>query len=102
MNFATGIIIVITVQAVVSIRQQYIRQLTGVSPPPHGVLFRNVNRRLADRSMSFCIKYLCNYGFYKFGVEVSNIQVIFINYSILNARKIVVFLNISWKINVTG
>ena len=75
MNFSiyfTGIIVVITVQAVVGIRQQYIRLVTGLPPPPEGVLFPNVTRQHADDGMISCIKFLLNYGFYKFGVEVSN------------------------------
>ena len=65
-----GIIVVITVQAVVGIRQQYVRQLTGTPPPPPGVLFNNINRDVADKGLPNCIMYFFNYGFYKFGVEV--------------------------------
>ncbi|ROT73144.1 putative piezo-type mechanosensitive ion channel component 2 isoform X6 [Penaeus vannamei] len=65
-----GIIVVITVQAVVRIRQQYQRQLTGLPPPPPGVLFPNVTRAVADDGIPECAKFLLNYGFYKFGVEI--------------------------------
>ncbi|XP_066947530.1 piezo-type mechanosensitive ion channel component isoform X4 [Macrobrachium rosenbergii] len=65
-----GIIVVITVQAVVGIRQEYVRKLTGLPPPPPGVLFPNVTRALADDGIPECTKFLLNYGFYKFGVEI--------------------------------
>nr|UEE08537.1 putative piezo-like channel protein [Astacus leptodactylus] len=65
-----GIIVVITVQAVVVIRQEYQRKLTGLPPPPPGVLFPNITRAVADDGISECTKFLLNYGFYKFGVEV--------------------------------
>lgn len=65
-----GIIVVITVQAVVGIRQQYQRKVTGLPPPPPGVLFPNVTRAVADDGVVECLKFLLNYGFYKFGVEV--------------------------------
>nr|XP_045617167.1 piezo-type mechanosensitive ion channel component-like isoform X3 [Procambarus clarkii] len=65
-----GIIVVITVQAVVVIRQEYQRKLTGLPPPPPGVLFSNITRAVADDGISECTKFLLNYGFYKFGVEV--------------------------------
>ena len=65
-----GIIVVITVQAVVGIRQQYHRKVTGLPPPPPGVLFPNVTRAVADDGIVECLKFLLNYGFYKFGVEV--------------------------------
>lgn len=61
---------VITVQAVVGIRQQYQRKVTGLPPPPPGVLFPNVTRAVADDGVMECLKFLLNYGFYKFGVEV--------------------------------
>ncbi|XP_050729563.1 piezo-type mechanosensitive ion channel component-like isoform X11 [Eriocheir sinensis] len=65
-----GIIVVITVQAVVGIRQQYQRKVTGLPPPPLGVLFPNVTRAVADDGIVECLKFLLNYGFYKFGVEI--------------------------------
>ncbi|XP_071541022.1 piezo-type mechanosensitive ion channel component isoform X2 [Panulirus ornatus] len=65
-----GIIVVITVQAVVVIRQQYQRKLTGLPPPPPGVLFPNITRAVADDGIPECTRFLLNYGFYKFGVEV--------------------------------
>ena len=65
----------ITVQAVVGIRQQYKRLVTGLPPPPEGVLFPNITRQQADDGLLECIKFLLNYGFYKFGVEVSSVFV---------------------------
>lgn len=69
-----GIIVVITVQAVVGIRQQYQRKVTGLPPPPPGVLFPNVTRAVADDGIVECLKFLLNYGFYKFGVEVRPLE----------------------------
>lgn len=66
----SGIIVVINVQAVVGIRQEYVRKLTGLPPPPPGVLFPNITRAVADDGVPECFKFLLNYGFYKFGVEV--------------------------------
>lgn len=70
LSYCAGIIVVITVQAVVVIRQQYQRKLTGLPPPPPGVLFPNITRAVADDGIPECTKFLFNYGFYKFGVEV--------------------------------
>lgn len=45
------------------------------------VLFENVTREDADKSVSLLIKYLFNYGFYKFGVEITLVMlVILISY----------------------
>lgn len=40
------------------------------------VLFENVTREDADKSVNLLIKYLFNYGFYKFGIEVTFIMMI--------------------------
>ncbi|KAK3878310.1 hypothetical protein Pcinc_017051 [Petrolisthes cinctipes] len=71
-----GIIVVITVQAVVVIRQQYQRKLTGLPPPPPGVLFPNITRAVADDGIPECAKFLLNYGFFKFGLEICLISLV--------------------------
>lgn len=38
------------------------------------VLFPNVSREDADKSVNLLVKYLFNYGFYKFGVEMTLIM----------------------------
>lgn len=40
------------------------------------VLFESVTREDADKSVSGLIKYLFNYGFYKFGIEVTVIMLV--------------------------
>lgn len=40
------------------------------------VLFENVTREDADKSVKLLIKYLFNYGFYKFGVEITLIMLV--------------------------
>ncbi|RXG55451.1 Piezo-type mechanosensitive ion channel component [Armadillidium vulgare] len=52
------------------IRQEYRRMVTGQPPPPPGTLFANITRTSADEGMMECVKYLFNYGFFKFGVEI--------------------------------
>ena len=39
--------------------------------PPHGIIFPDITRKLADQSLMNCVKYFANYLFYKFGLEVS-------------------------------
>lgn len=43
----------------------------GKSPERPKVLFADVSREDADKSVPLLIKYLCNYGFYKFGIEIT-------------------------------
>ncbi|CAB3377428.1 Hypothetical predicted protein [Cloeon dipterum] len=86
-----GLVLVFTFQAVVRTRQQYQRRSTMSSDPPSSptsrdtssttftpipVLFGGVSRANADDGLLPCAKYLLNYGFYKFGVEVSLIMIV--------------------------
>ena len=63
-------ILVLTVQAVVHIRQSYQRYMSRSSEPVVGVLFPKTTRYDADKNILQCLRFLLNYGFYKFGVEV--------------------------------
>jgi len=67
-------ILILTIQAVVRIRQSHERHVTSRSSSEEteddGVLFPSVTRADADTDLLSAIQYLINYGFYKFGVEV--------------------------------
>ncbi|XP_031619192.1 piezo-type mechanosensitive ion channel component-like isoform X2 [Contarinia nasturtii] len=57
------------------------RFLKGETVDGSEVLFENVTREDADKSVKLLIKYLFNYGFYKFGIEITLIVlVILISY----------------------
>ncbi|ODM97774.1 Piezo-type mechanosensitive ion channel component 2 [Orchesella cincta] len=71
-----GIIFVVTVQAVVQIRQKYQRFVNQSPEPGVGILFDDVRRKDADLSLIQCTKFLLNYGFYKFGVEITLITLV--------------------------
>lgn len=60
-----------TLFATVLYYQRRKRYLNGESPNRPSVLFANVTREDADKSVNLLIKYLFNYGFYKFGVEIT-------------------------------
>ncbi|XP_014677335.1 PREDICTED: piezo-type mechanosensitive ion channel component 1-like [Priapulus caudatus] len=66
-----GVIAALCVQAIARYRQQHHRAVNGIVPPPSGVVFPEVDRRAADDGIVECAKYLVNYAFYKFGVEIS-------------------------------
>ncbi|XP_046404278.1 piezo-type mechanosensitive ion channel component isoform X3 [Ischnura elegans] len=85
-----GLTLVCTLYAVVCTRQKHLRRALGVGPTPpttpvssismesssywarqeRNVLFPGVDRAVADNDICTCIKFLFNYGFYKFGVEI--------------------------------
>jgi len=68
--------LVLTLQAVVYIRQSYNRFMTQRPEPILGVLFPKITRLDADKNLTTSFKYLLNYGFYKFGVEITLVTMV--------------------------
>lgn len=50
--------------------QQLHRLRLRTPPPPTRTLFHSTSRQHLDQSLASCLKYLLNYCFYKFGLEV--------------------------------
>ena len=44
----------------------------GKSPRTPSVVFPKIKRADADKDIAHLLKYLINYGFYRFGTEVTN------------------------------
>lgn len=64
------LIVVLTLHSVVTTRQKYKRHLKGRPLSRPVVMFPRVTYKEADRDVAHCIKYLLNFGFYRFGIEV--------------------------------
>lgn len=64
-------ICIVTFWAVILVRQQNYRITRGRPTTRAFFMFPNITRADADKDLTNCLKYLANYGFYKFGVEVS-------------------------------
>ncbi|CAB0040178.1 unnamed protein product [Trichogramma brassicae] len=64
-----GVIVVTTARSIIGIRQMFYRQKHNEPPETPLVMFPNIKRADADRGIDFCLKFLLNYGFYKFGFE---------------------------------
>ncbi|XP_055598919.1 piezo-type mechanosensitive ion channel component-like isoform X5 [Uranotaenia lowii] len=71
-------IIVVTIHAVVVLRQTIRRLRLGQSPRTPHLMFPNITRADADKDIPRMIKYLFNYGYYKFGVEISLVALIIV------------------------
>lgn len=63
-------ILVVTIRAIVLIRQEIWRIANGKPRERPYFLFPKIGRADADKNVKKCLMYLTNYGFYKFGVEV--------------------------------
>lgn len=65
-----GVLALFTFYALVGYRQET-RRINDPSSGQEEVMFPEITRKEADADMVHCIKYLVNYGFYKFGVEIT-------------------------------
>ncbi|XP_038662366.1 piezo-type mechanosensitive ion channel component 1 isoform X4 [Scyliorhinus canicula] len=50
--------------------QEHFRKYNQLFPPSTGTIFQEITRQHLDESVISCAKYLANYFFYKFGLEV--------------------------------
>lgn len=69
--------VIVTMHAVISLRQLQMRVKIGenVANLPK-LLFQNITRADAEKDLVGLIKYLLNFGFYKFGIEISLIALV--------------------------
>ncbi|KAL1457562.1 hypothetical protein WDU94_007775 [Cyamophila willieti] len=65
-----AVIMVVTLNTVVCTRQKYKRHLKGRSLARPYIMFPRVSYKEVDKDIIHCVKYLFNYAFYRFGVEV--------------------------------
>lgn len=63
-------IVIVSLWAVIKIRQSNYRSLKGLRTSRQFLMFPKIKRVDADKNLKTCCKYLLNYGFYRFGVEV--------------------------------
>ncbi|XP_018574920.1 piezo-type mechanosensitive ion channel component isoform X3 [Anoplophora glabripennis] len=63
--------LVVTLWSVILIRQHYYRISRGRPTTRAFFMFPKVTRADADKDLKTCLKYFANYGFYKFGLEIS-------------------------------
>ncbi|GAB6019982.1 hypothetical protein CHUAL_002736 [Chamberlinius hualienensis] len=66
-----GIILVLSIQAVVRVRQSYHRNQMNIEEPKTGIIFTDITRLDGDNGLIEALKYLVNFTFYKFGVEIN-------------------------------
>lgn len=64
-------ILIVTLWAVVLVRQYNFRVSRGKPTTRPYFMFPHIKRTDADKNLKNCLKYLANFGFYKFGIEVS-------------------------------
>ncbi|XP_043641391.1 piezo-type mechanosensitive ion channel component isoform X13 [Drosophila teissieri] len=69
--------VIVTMHAVITLRQLQMRVKIGaLNAPPTKLLFPNIIRADAEKDLVGLVKYLLNFGFYKFGIEISLIALV--------------------------
>ncbi|XP_018407088.1 PREDICTED: piezo-type mechanosensitive ion channel component [Cyphomyrmex costatus] len=71
-----GIVTVTTFRKIIRIRQWFYRHNKGESLDTPQVMFPTITRMDADKGLPECLKFLFNYGFYKFGLEMCLIGIV--------------------------
>lgn len=71
-------IVLVTVHAVVTLRQTIRRIRVGQSVKTAKLLFPDIVRKQADKDIPHFLKYMANYGFYKFGIEICLVTLTFV------------------------
>lgn len=63
-------VLAVTLYTVVLVRQFNYKVSMGKPTTRLFFMFSGITRREGDKNLRNALKYLCNYGYYKFGVEV--------------------------------
>ncbi|KAL6263389.1 hypothetical protein P5V15_006180 [Pogonomyrmex californicus] len=71
-----GIVTVTTFRKIIRVRQWFYRHSKGESLDTPQVMFPSITRMDADKGIPECLKFLFNYGFYKFGLEMCLIGIV--------------------------
>ncbi|XP_034113348.1 piezo-type mechanosensitive ion channel component [Drosophila albomicans] len=87
-------LIVTTLHAVVKLRDHLIRLSLGEVRDP-SILFPHTSRQDAERNFSGLLKYLLNYGYFKFGLEITFIALVS---SIAHRRDVLAVTYVIWLI----
>ncbi|XP_076765205.1 piezo type mechanosensitive ion channel component isoform X3 [Xylocopa sonorina] len=98
-----GILVVTTLRKVIKVRQRFYRKALGEPLDTPQVMFPSITRENADRGVPECLKFLFNYGFYKFGVEFCLIGIVALIgtrldfYSVLYSIWLLLFFSLNRK-----
>jgi hypothetical protein len=71
-----GILLVIALESIVRYHQRQHYNQLSVEKPRTGIIFPEVKRVDADKGITECLKFFSNYFFYKYGLEVSGIEIL--------------------------
>jgi hypothetical protein len=62
---------VLTAQAVIKLKLRYYRVTYNLQKPAYNIIYENITWEQMDKNILCYLKYLVNYCFFKFGLEVA-------------------------------
>lgn len=71
-------IVLVTIHSFIILKQKIKRIKKNLPQETPSLVFENVHRFEADKDIAHLFKYLMNYGFYKFGIEISLICLVLV------------------------
>lgn len=98
-----GILVVTTLRKIIRIRQCFHRKVRSEPMDTPQIMFPSITREDADKGVPQCLKFLFNYGFYKFGVEVCLVGIVALIgtrldfYSVLYSMWLLLFFSLKRK-----
>ncbi|XP_011693697.1 PREDICTED: piezo-type mechanosensitive ion channel component 2-like [Wasmannia auropunctata] len=98
-----GIVTVTTFRKIIRVRQWFYRHNKGESLDTPQVMFPTITRMDADKGIPECLKFLFNYGFYKFGLEMCLMAIVTLIgtrldfYSVLYSMWLLLFFSLKRK-----
>ncbi|CAG0881547.1 unnamed protein product [Cyprideis torosa] len=73
-----GLHVVLALQSIISLRQRCYWMTSGFPLPKCGVVFPHITRKDADESLAKFLLYMVNFGFYKFGIEMTLVMFVIV------------------------
>ena len=68
-----ALIVILACEGIVRVHQRQYYALPHMKRPLTGIIFPNIKREDADTGLISCAKFMVNYCFYKYGLQVINV-----------------------------
>ncbi|XP_038069758.1 piezo-type mechanosensitive ion channel component 1-like isoform X2 [Patiria miniata] len=83
------IILMMLLWYIAQLRQEHYRNINDLEKPKQRVIFEEVKREQADEGLVNCIKFLANYCFYKYGLEMCYVTTVIVSAVRLDALSVI-------------
>ncbi|XP_071784673.1 piezo-type mechanosensitive ion channel component 1-like isoform X3 [Asterias amurensis] len=84
-----AILLMMVLWYIAQLRMEHHRSINNLDKPKQSVIFEDVKREQADNGLVSCLKFLANYCFYKFGLEMCFITTVIVSAVRLDALSVI-------------